>query len=258
MTWIQIFQSIGVFILGCILGSFLNVCIHRLPRRESIIKPRSHCPHCGRGIKIRDNIPILSYLILRGHCRYCGEKISPRYPFIESVTGLLLGGLFLVYGWSTLFLHYALLVLLLIPVSIIDIEHKLILNVLTIPGMLGGLALTVLLRPIPISSALLGLILGAGSLYLIAVIGKAIFRKESMGGGDIKLAGMIGVFLGLKATIFSLFLAFLLGALAGISLIIVGKARGDSLIPFGPFIALGALLFVFCGQDLLNLYLGMF
>lgn len=258
MTWIKIFQSIGIFILGCILGSFLNVCIHRLPRGESIIKPRSHCPHCGRGIKIRDNIPVLSYLILKGRCRYCRGKISPRYPFVESVTALLLGGLFLLYGWSTLFLHYALLVLLLIPVSIIDIEHKLILNVLTIPGTLGGLTLTVLFRPISISGALLGLILGTASLYLIAVIGRVIFRKESMGGGDIKLAGMVGVFLGLKTTILSLFLAFLLGALAGTGFIIMGKAKGDSLIPFGPFIALGALLSVFCGQDLLNLYSEMF
>lgn len=247
----------GVFWLGTVLGSFLNVCIYRLPRKESIVKPASRCPHCGERIKIWDNIPLLSYILLGGRCRYCNARISPRYPIVELVTGFVLSALFFTYGWSLLFFHYALLSLLLIVVSFIDVEHKLILNVITVPGIVIGWSLIVFFRPISLSDSLTGLVIGAGSLWMVAVFGKLIFHKESMGAGDIKLAAMIGIFLGWKATTVSLFLAFLVAALFGTSCIFSGKAKRDSAIPFGPFISVGVFVFIFFGDDIVNAYVSL-
>ncbi len=247
-------QGILIFALGTCLGSFLNVCIYRLPRKRSIVRPRSHCPFCEKTIPLWLNIPILSYLILRGKCYNCRAKIPLRYPVVEFLTGVLLVVLWSKFGLTWQFLQYSTLILFLIPISFIDLDYKLILNILTLPGMLIGILFSILLKLNNLSSAILGLILGGGFLYLIALLGKLIFKKESMGGGDIKLGAMIGVFLGPKVVV-ALFLAFLFT----IPIIIIGMGTGrlrvGSTLPFGPFVATAAVTLICFGHQLLAIYL---
>jgi leader peptidase (prepilin peptidase)/N-methyltransferase len=245
----------SVFILGSILGSFLNVCIYRLPRGESIFLPPSCCPQCGQRIKLWDNIPILSYLLLRGKCRACKGRISFRYPLVEFLTGSLLALIYFTYGPNLPFIRYSVLCLILITVSFIDLDHRLVLNIITIPGIILGLLITALIKPAALWNAVLGLLAGGGFLYLTALLGKLLFRKESMGGGDIKLAALIGIFVGPKEVFMALLLAFFVAALVGLVSMGLGKARATSQIPFAPFISLGTLLYLCFGGQLVKTYL---
>ncbi|MFQ5674570.1 MAG: prepilin peptidase [bacterium] len=243
-----------VFLIGIIFGSFLNVCIYRLPRKESIVWPGSHCPHCETSIPLWWNIPILSYIILAGQCRNCKVRIPAIYPVVEALTGFLLVLLFYRFGMTMSFLHFAVLFLLLLPISFIDLDTKLILNVLTFPGIAIGLVLSVVLKDISIWQSLFGLVLGGSFLWSVGLLGKSVFKKESMGGGDVKLGAMIGVFLGPKVLV-ALFLAFFLA----LPIIAIGlttrKLTVGSSLPFGPFIALGTVIIVCYGQFLTEQYL---
>lgn len=257
--------------MGLGFGSFANVCIYRIPRGESIIRPGSHCPRCGKQIKWYDNIPLISYVVLKGRCRYCGEKISLQYPLIELITGFLL----LLTYWKfrdapVTIVIFLLLVLSLIIISAIDFRTHTIPDRLTysliILGLLsspfnsflkqyGRIMITSPERLSLVVSSLLGLLAGGGLLYLIALLGRGMFKREAMGGGDIKLISGIGAFLGVVNLLWVIFLASLLGAITGGALIIAGKYKKFQEIAFGTYISLAAVL-VFLFQPGFNrLYL---
>lgn len=250
-------QMVLVFFSGAILGSFLNVCIYRLPRKESILSPGSHCPKCKHAIPFLLNIPILSYCILRGRCKYCQHCIPALYPAVEILSGALLLLVWWHYGFGLSFVHYSILILLLVPISFIDLDTKLILNVLTLPGIVIGVISAILLNETSVLQAVAGLFTGGGFLWLVAILGKLFFKKDSMGGGDIKLAAMIGAFLGPEVLI-ALLLAFFLA----FAVIVVGlsfkRLEPDATIPFGPFISLATVIMVCFGEVLYQQYFQIF
>lgn len=247
-------MAVSLFAMGAILGSFLNVIIYRLPRGESIVRPPSACPECGRRITPRDNVPIVSYLILRGRCRHCKAVISSRYPVVELLAGLVPVLLLWRYGLGREALVLCVLSYVLIIVSFIDLDLRIIPDRVTLPGIAVGLILAPYLGLTTFGGSLLGAAVGGGALYLIAIAGTAAFGKESMGGGDIKLAAMLGAFLGWQAVLLLLFVAFLSGAVAGVILLAVRGKDCEHAIPFGPFIAFGTLLAVVWGDALLAWY----
>jgi leader peptidase (prepilin peptidase)/N-methyltransferase len=251
--------AILVFVLGLAIGSFLNVCIYRLPLKKSILFPPSFCPRCGKRIKFYDNIPLLSYILLRGRCRHCQQRISLIYPAVELLNGLLFLLLFFRYGPSWDFAAKAILFSSLVVIFFIDLKYQIIPDAITLPGIIVGLGFSILTRSPDFLQSLLGLLAGGGVLYLIALIGDKVFKKESMGGGDIKLAAMLGAFLGWQKVLLVFFLGSFLGALVGIiALLFSEEAREKRLIPFGPFLAAATLLAIFLGNQLFELYLKFF
>jgi len=249
----DVFVQITIFIGGAILGSFFNVCIYRLPRNESIITPYSHCPNCKTRIKIWENIPLISYLILKGKCRYCGTKIPLSYLIVEILTPLLFLSLWHVFGESIDFVINLLFISILIIITVIDLKHQLILDVLTYPMILIGLLINYF-NKVFINALISGLI-GGGIILLIIKIGSHLFKKEAMGGGDFKLALGIGLFLAnWKYTLVSLFLASLIGSLVGIVFILLGKKKFGEYIPFGPYLSSGAVITLFWGKNILDWY----
>ncbi|HEX9756852.1 MAG TPA: prepilin peptidase [Nitrospiria bacterium] len=238
------------FLVGAIIGSFLNVCIYRLPRKESIVFPVSHCPNCQTPIPFYHNIPILSFLLLRGKCVSCQKPIHWRYPLVELINAFGYIYIFSVFGMGWISATYALLFSTLLVVTFIDLEHKIIPDSITLPGMgLGLLAASTVLPPGFIDS-LIGLLLGGGFFYLIAVV-----SRGGMGGGDIKLIAMIGAFLGWQNVLMTIFVGALAGSVVGIFLMIFrGKGRKYA-VPFGPFLALGAVVSLLWNQEILNWYL---
>ena len=250
----EIITGMIIFLLGLVIGSFSNVCIYRLPRNESLVRPGSHCPQCSKPIPFYDNIPIISYLLLKGKCRYCGQSIPPQYPIVELATGLFYLALYLFYGLQPIAIVYMLLCTLLIIISFIDLRERIIPDVLSVPFIIIGFAFSFFLRNINPLDSLLGILAGGGSLLLIAIVGSKLFKKEAMGGGDIKLAAMLGAFLGWQLTLLSLFLGFFVGSVIGVLIMVTSKNKND-VIPFGPFIALGAMISMFWGQAILHWYL---
>ena len=244
-------------ILGLCLGSFLNVCIHRIPQRKSIVRPGSTCPGCGSKIQARDNIPVLSYLLLSGRCRRCGRKISPRYPLVEALTGAFALAVFLRFGWSPESFIYLAFICALTAVTFIDLDHRIIPDVISLPGILLGFAAAGPLNAVTLAEAALGILLGGGSLYAVALIYRTLRKAEGMGGGDIKLLAMIGAVIGWKGVVFTLFSASFLGSAAG--LLVVWRSGGDMrhALPFGPFLSAGAILHLFWGPPLIEWYLGL-
>jgi leader peptidase (prepilin peptidase) / N-methyltransferase len=242
--------EVMVFVFGLIVGSFCNVVIYRLPLGNSIVTPGSRCRLCDNSIRPWDNIPILSYFILNGRCRSCREPISVRYPIVEFTSGILYLTLYLKFGLSILFVIYALMASTLVVVALIDLDHKIIPNIITLPGILAGLSLSLQLLPITPLTSLLGVLIGGVLFYLIALI-----SKGGMGGGDIKLIAMIGAFLGWHGTLFTIFSSALLGAVVGIMLMVLGKKGRKDKVPFGPFLSFGAILFMLSGDDLVQWYL---
>ncbi len=238
-------------VLGTICGSFLNVVAYRLPRRESLIVPASHCTSCGTPVKPFDNIPVLSWLLLRGHCRACGQPISARYPLVEALTGALCVGAVLAHSSTVAVALSILLVLVVVPVALIDLEHRIIPNRITYPAALLALALGLALDPAGEPERLLAAA-GAGGFLLAA----ALAYPGGMGMGDVKLAGVLGLCLG-KAVAPALLVAMLAGVLVGVVVIArKGVSQGrKTAVPFGPFLALGGLVAVFAGSQLIDLYI---
>ncbi len=250
-------ENILIAVLGTAMGSFLNVVIHRLPRRESIVRPGSHCPSCGHRIPPWLNVPILSYLLLRGKCRWCGAAIPVRYPLVEALTPALLLGVHHFYGFGWLFFKYGLLILLLIPITFIDLDHRLILDRITLPGLLLGLALSIGEAPSRFYLPLAGMLAGGGFLWLVALLGQGIYGQESMGGGDIKLGAMAGAFLSVQNVVLALLMAFFIAAAFVLVGMLVGRLQRRSAIPFGPFIAAGALVVIGFKQQIIAFYLSL-
>jgi leader peptidase (prepilin peptidase)/N-methyltransferase len=236
------------FLLGLTIGSFLNVVIYRWPREISFAKGRSFCPACRHSLAARDLVPLLSYLVLRGRCRFCRARISWRYPLVELLCGVSLALLFWFYGFSLLFFQWAVLFLLLVPLFFIDLEHRLLPDILTLPGIAIGLAFQIAQGNW--WQSLLGAAIGGilfGGIYLL--------WKGGMGAGDIKFALMLGAFLCYPLVLVWFFFAFVIGALGAIVGVIAFKLKGKSAIPFGPYMALGALVTAFWGAPLLAFYL---
>lgn len=244
-----------IFVLGVLLGSFLNVVIYRLPRGESLIFPPSHCPQCDHKIRFRENIPVFSYIFLQGKCAACKNRIPIRYFIVELLVPLLLSSLFIYLGPTWDFVKNAVLILILVPVSFIDIDHKLILNKITLPGMVAGFLLSIWTQPDVFYKPLLGIIAGGGVLWLIAIIGQFIYRQESMGGGDIKFGAMIGAFMDAESIIFALFAAFFIASLFVTTLMLIGILNRRSTIPFGPFISLGTFVTICYKNHIILAYL---
>ena len=297
MNDILAFFTPFVVLFGACIGSFLSVCIYRIPRDESIVRPRSHCPSCGKLIPWYFNIPVLSWLMLGGKCHYCKSRISPRYLILEVFTALLftvvwlqvfagltipedLGRAWLTHGndllappcWRyglTPLLHPALLPVYwlvlwgLILGTFVDLEHYILPDRVTIGGMVAGVVLSPLVPELHFTASwstallrsVLGLAVGFGGLWLIAIIGEFAFKKEAMGFGDVKLMGAIGAFFGWKAVLFVLLSASLFGSIVGVGLIALGKRQLQGRIPFGPFLALGTLLWMFWGRALVSAYM---
>jgi leader peptidase (prepilin peptidase)/N-methyltransferase len=242
-----------VLAFGLIIGSFCNVVVYRLPQGKSIVTPGSQCRSCGGSIRPWENIPLLSYVLLRGRCRRCKAPISMRYPVVECISGLLFVLLYLKFGLSMTFVVYALLASTLLVVALIDLDHKIIPNTITLPGMGIGLAFSLGVLPIEPLASLSGLVVGGSIFYLIALI-----SKGGMGGGDIKLIAMIGAFLGLPGGLFTIFASALLGSIIGLVLILLGKKGRKDRVPFGPFLSCGAILFMLSGDNLIQRYLDLF
>ncbi len=249
---------IDLFVLffGCSIGSFLNVCIYRLPQDRSIVTPRSFCPKCRTPIRAYDNIPILSYLFLRGCCRKCKAKISWRYPLVEALTGAVALALYLKFGLSLHFLINFVLSAALVVVTFIDLDHRIIPDVISLPGILVGIGLALFLPWMNLWDSLIGLLVGGGSLFLVAYAYEFLTKREGMGMGDVKLLAMLGAWLGWESVLFIIFFASLTGSIIGGLAILVQKQGRHYAIPFGPFLALCAMAYIFIGPDLIHWYLG--
>lgn len=248
-------MPVFIFLLGCCVGSFLNVCICRLPQNLSIVSPRSFCPSCRAPIRAYDNIPLVSYLLLGGKCRNCGAGISWRYPLVEALTGGVALALFLKFGFSLSFLAYFVLSAALIVISFIDLDHRIIPDLISLPGIAVGFLLALFGPLATVKESLIGLLAGGGSLYLVAFVYEALTKREGMGGGDVKLLAMIGAWLGWKSILFTLFFASLSGAFIGGAVMLIQREGRLYAIPFGPFLAFSGLAYVFLGPELIAWYL---
>ncbi|MFA6357764.1 MAG: prepilin peptidase [Candidatus Omnitrophota bacterium] len=261
---------IVVFIFGSLVGSFLNVCIHRMPKEESVVWPRSHCPKCQKRIPGYDNIPFLSFILLRGKCRFCREKISWRYPLVELLTAILMVALFNRFGLNYPFFLYMVMIWGLIIATFVDIDYRIIPDEISVGGMIIGFIMVAItgfaISPLkftffPMLRSLAGIIIGGGIIYLTGVFFDLVYFKllkhppingetESMGGGDVKLLAMIGAFMGWKLALLTFFLAPFLGIVIGIINLVSKK---DHTIPYGPFLSLAALVSLFWGNRIIQL-----
>ncbi|MFH1665172.1 MAG: prepilin peptidase [Candidatus Omnitrophota bacterium] len=247
---------ITVFIFGTIVGSFLNVCIYRLPLGKSIVWPGSFCPRCKHPIKWFDNIPLVSFLVLRGKCRHCADPISIRYIIVELVTALSAVAFLARFGVGYSFFAYELLLCALIVIVFIDIDRQEIPDVISLPGIFAGVALMTVLRldgsgvyAKSFANSVLGVLAGGGSMFLMGVIGGMVFRKEALGGGDVKLMAMIGAFLGWELVLLTFFMAPVLGSVGG--LIVKIKFKKD-IIAYGPYLSIAAAISLLYGRDILR------
>jgi leader peptidase (prepilin peptidase)/N-methyltransferase len=254
-----------IFIFGSVIGSFLNVCIYRMPQGLSVVSPSSRCTSCGKPIRFYDNIPVLSYILLKGKCRYCKTGLSVRYPIIEFLNAALYVLLLNRYGHDSpwVLLVYFIFISSLIVIFFIDLDHQIIPNSITLPGIPLAVILGSTVLPDPFirvdllgyKASIIGFVAGGGFFYLVAILGKAILKKDAMGGGDIKMMAMIGGLLGWKGVILTTFFGSLIGSIIGISLILLKGREWGSRIPFGPYLALGALISLFWGQDIFMWYI---
>jgi leader peptidase (prepilin peptidase)/N-methyltransferase len=252
---IPILLDIFAFIFGAAVGSFLNVCICRIPQGASVVSPPSHCPACDYRIPFYDNIPLVSWLLLRGKCRSCSAPISPQYPLVELITALLTLFLFMRFGPTFPFVVLFLFGAALVVITFIDLEHYIIPDVISLSGIVIGFACSFFIPSLGWLNSLLGILVGGGSLYLVATLYQMFTGKEGMGGGDIKLLAMMGAFFGWKAIPFIVFTSSLVGSVIGVAVMIVQKKDAKLAIPFGPFLALGAILYIFFGRQVLHWYL---
>ena len=243
-----IFTLFSAFVIGAVMGSFSNVCIYRIPLQLSIIRPGSYCPACKTPLTILDNIPLLSFVFLKRKCRHCQGNISWRYPAVELLTAIFYLLVFMRFDFHVAII-YTLLVTSLIIITFIDIDYKIIPNVITIPAIPIGLVLSYFFLPHSIINALIGMLGGGGLLLLMAVI-----YPGGMGGGDIKMVAMLGAFLGWQKIFLTIFLGSLIGSVVGIAMIISKKGGRKTKIPFGPYLAAGAILSIFFGNAIIEYY----
>jgi leader peptidase (prepilin peptidase)/N-methyltransferase len=241
--------------VGLVIGSFLNVLIYRLPRNKSVVSGRSVCPHCGTKIPFYHNIPVVSWILLRARCSSCKGTISFRYPLVEILNAVLYLFFFYMDGLTWHFVLHCYLSSALLAIFFIDLDFQIIPDKITLPGIVIGVAVSFFLSPPGVVDSLIGVAAGGGSLLAIAYLGQWLFKKEAMGGGDIKMAAMMGAFLGWQ----KIFIMFFGGALIGLVVSLVwmslsAKVREHRLIPFGPFLALAALIALVYGDQLIDLY----
>lgn len=246
----------GLF--GALIGSFLNVCIHRLPRRESIVWPASHCTACMREIAWYDNLPLISYAWLRGKCRACRAAISPRYPVVEAANAAGYAALFWHFGVTAEAFVYAILYSALIVITGTDLSHQIIPDAITLPGIAAGLLSAAVVLPLGIINSLAGMLVGGGILWGLAWLSPILFGKEGMGGGDIKLMAMVGTVLGWKPVLLAIMVGSLVGSIVGTGLILAGIMRRNEYLPFGPFLAIGSIIALLFHDPLLNWYWSLF
>jgi leader peptidase (prepilin peptidase) / N-methyltransferase len=243
--------AVGLF--GLVIGSFLNVVIVRVPEHRSLLRPRSACPRCSAQLSWDDNIPVVSFLILRGRCRACAEPISWRYPIVEVITAVALVLAYLAFGPTIDFVIASVLLAALIAITAIDLQHLLILDVITLPGILVGLVANIATGRISGLESALGIVL-AGALFLTIIL----VSRGGMGGGDLKLGAMLGAFLGWKALLFALFVAIILGGVVGIALLVSGLRGRKDAVPFGPFLAIGGAVALFWGERVFDWWMSGF
>ena len=241
-------------LVGAVVGSFLNVCIYRLPRGQSIVWPPSACPSCRRRLAWFENVPVVGYLILRGRCRTCRAPIGLRYPLVEAVTALMFAAALWYYGPGVLLVSRLVFGCALIVLFAIDLEHHLLPNVITLPGIVIGFAFSFVAGPGWLGS-LIGILVGGGILYTIAEVYFRVRREEGLGMGDVKMLAMIGAFLGWQLTLMTLMMASFSGSVIGV--LMIAARRGDLkyALPFGTFLAMGAALAAVVGNPLLDWYL---
>ncbi len=246
-----------VGLLGLMIGSFMNVCIYRLPRDLSPVRPRSGCTSCGHVLSWYENIPIVSYLFLRGRCRGCGASISWMYPIVEAITGVMFLGCYLLYGPSLLLVARLLFASAMIVLFVIDWQHKLLPNVITLPGIVIGFLLSFVAGP-GWQASLIGIAAGGGSLWAIAEIYYRLRKEEGLGMGDVKMLAMIGAFLGWRLVLVTLMLASFSGTIVGVGVLIAKKESLKYAMPFGTFLAVGAIVAAVAGDQLLTWYFGLY
>lgn len=249
--------TILAFIFGACIGSFLNVCIYRIPAAVSIVHPGSSCPRCKTMIPFYDNIPILSYLLLRGKCRSCNAPIAIRYPLVELLTGLCALACSMIFGptWHAL-VAFAFIATLIV-VTFIDLDHRIIPDIISLPGIPIFFLASLAVPTITWQASAIGVLAGGGSLYVVAWGYQLMTGREGMGGGDIKLLAMIGAMIGWQGILFTLFAASTIGTLVGL-IAMIGSGKGLRLaIPFGPFLAIGAVLYLFFGNVLILWYINL-
>jgi leader peptidase (prepilin peptidase)/N-methyltransferase len=246
------------FLFGAIIGSFLNVCIYRLPDGESVVFPASHCRACSRALAWYENVPLLSFLFQRGRCRTCGVRFSSRYFWVELLTAFLAIALVFRFGLSVTTAGYFIFIAALVTITFIDLDHQIIPDVISLPGVVIGLAFSFVTPQLTFVNSLIGAGVGAGVLLGVALGYKALTGREGMGGGDIKLLAMIGAFLGWHSVPFTLFVASCVGSVIGVATMMRRRADGQLALPFGPFLAFGAACYLFFGERVIDWYLGLF
>jgi leader peptidase (prepilin peptidase)/N-methyltransferase len=267
-----------IVLVGLIIGSFLNVCIVRLPLGQSIVTPPSQCPRCNKPIKFYDNIPVISYLLLRGKCRTCGLPISWRYPLVELLNALIYLWVFRELGLNNEAIIIMALCSSLIVITFIDLDYQIIPDSITLPGMVLGLVVApffmpALAGPLPfflerfmpygwphaesVINSFFGLLVGGAPLFILGWIWEKLRHVEAMGGGDVKLMGMFGSFLGWKSALLIIMLGAVAGSIVGVTLILLGKHKAENVIPFGPFLAVGAVVTMLYGTDIVFWYVGL-
>jgi leader peptidase (prepilin peptidase)/N-methyltransferase len=256
MTAFEWYVLTGAFILGAVMGSFLNVVIHRLPLGQSVVRPRSRCPQCATRVRWFDNVPVVSWIVLRGRCRQCGWRIPVNYPVVELLSAIAAAGIVWRYGFTLQAAWIYTFVAVMLAITIIDWAHQIIPDALSLGGVVLGWAGAAICLDVGLVQSLVGSLVGAGVILLIAGLYKSIRKVHGMGGGDVKLMAMIGAFLGWEMVFPVLFVAALFGSLYGVYLVRSG-GHGKTAVAFGSFLAPSACLMLFAGERLLHLYLGI-
>ncbi len=248
-----------IALFGLAIGSFLNVLIYRIPLKKGFVAGRSFCPKCQAPIRFYDNIPLLSWIVLGGKCRNCKARISFRYPAVELLNAFSYVFFFWRYGLTAEGAIFCFLASSLIVIFFIDLDHQIIPDIITLPGIVLGLGISFLPEGLTFRQSLIGLLVGGGGLYLVALLGDWIFKKESMGGGDIKMTAMLGAFLGWQKIVFIFFASAFIGLVVSIIWMAFSKkVRSSRMIPFGPFIAIAAVVAILYGEKLIAFYINTF
>jgi len=250
-------EATFVTLLGLIIGSFLNVCIYRLPKRLSPVRPRSSCTACGHVLSWYENVPIVSYAVLRGRCRGCRAPISLMYPVVEAITGAMFLSAYLLYGPSLLLIVRLMFGCAMIVLFVIDLQHRILPNVITLPGIVVGFVCSVLAGP-GWQYSLIGIVAGGGTLWAIAEIYYRVRHEEGLGMGDVKMLAMIGAFLGWKLVLLTLVLSSFSGTIIGLGVLLFKRESMKYALQFGTFLALGAIVAAVVGDPIMDWYFGFY